>query len=80
MPDIRHYLNFVEKNLNTTTIDSPAFQRWFNGSKVVDGSGEPLKVYHGTMVVTGCPHALHCVGASRCAANQAATGSIPTSG
>jgi RNA:NAD 2'-phosphotransferase (TPT1/KptA family)/8-oxo-dGTP pyrophosphatase MutT (NUDIX family) len=28
--------------------NSPAFQAWFQGSKVVDGSGNPLVVYHGT--------------------------------
>lgn len=29
-------------------IDTPAFKRWFNGSKIVDASGKPLRVYHGT--------------------------------
>lgn len=29
-------------------IESPAFKRWFGDSKVVDESGEPLVVYHGT--------------------------------
>lgn len=29
-------------------IKSPAFKRWFGGSKVVDERGEPLVVYHGT--------------------------------
>lgn len=28
--------------------DTPAFKRWFNGSKVVDANGDPLVVYHGT--------------------------------
>ena len=28
--------------------ETPAFQRWFEGSKVVDSKGEPLVVYHGT--------------------------------
>lgn len=28
--------------------DSPAFKRWFGASKVVDGQGEPMVVYHGT--------------------------------
>ena len=28
--------------------DSPAFQRWFGDSKVVDENGDPLVVYHGT--------------------------------
>jgi hypothetical protein len=27
---------------------NPAFQAWFNGSKVVDDHGRPLRVYHGT--------------------------------
>jgi hypothetical protein len=26
----------------------PAFKQWFEGSKVVDESGQPLRVYHGT--------------------------------
>lgn len=29
-------------------LDSKAFQRWFGDSKVVDESGKPLVVYHGT--------------------------------
>jgi len=28
---------------------SAAFKRWFKGSKVVDGKGKPLVVYHGTI-------------------------------
>jgi hypothetical protein len=28
--------------------DTPAFRKWFGDSKVVDESGEPLVVYHGT--------------------------------
>ena len=28
--------------------ETPAFQSWFDGSKVVDGNGSPLVVYHGT--------------------------------
>lgn len=28
--------------------DTPAFKAWFAGSKVVDGQGRPLRVYHGT--------------------------------
>jgi hypothetical protein len=28
--------------------DGAAFRRWFGGSKVVDGEGRPLVVYHGT--------------------------------
>ena len=29
-------------------VGSPAFDRWFEGSKVVDDKGKPLVVYHGT--------------------------------
>ena len=29
-------------------IKSPAFKKWFKGSKVVDANGDPLVVYHGT--------------------------------
>lgn len=31
--------------------DTPAFRRWFGDSKVVDGNGDPLVVYHGTNAV-----------------------------
>ncbi len=30
------------------TVDSPQFKAWFDGSKVVDANGQPLRVYHGT--------------------------------
>lgn len=33
---------------STGQTDTPAFKRWFGGSKVVDGNGKPLVVYHGT--------------------------------
>ena len=29
-------------------IETPEFKRWFEGSKVVDKDGNPLRVYHGT--------------------------------
>lgn len=29
-------------------VDTAAFKAWFSESKVVDGLGRPLKVYHGT--------------------------------
>lgn len=32
----------------TSPLSNPAFRRWFGDSKVVDASGEPLVVYHGT--------------------------------
>ncbi len=28
--------------------DTPAFQSWFSGSKIVDAQGRPLRMYHGT--------------------------------
>lgn len=40
------------ETMKDTPIDavaSPAFERWFSGSRVVDTAGEPLVVYHGTM-------------------------------
>lgn len=35
-----------EKRLSTT--DTPEFKAWFGDSKVVDGDGKPLVVYHGS--------------------------------
>ena len=32
---------------------TPAFQRWFGDSKVVDAEGKPLVVYHGTNIAPG---------------------------
>ena len=32
----------------TDPTSTPAFRRWFGESKVVDGAGRPLVVYHGT--------------------------------
>lgn len=29
-------------------VDTPEFQRWFAGSKIVDAEGRPLRLYHGT--------------------------------
>jgi uncharacterized protein (UPF0335 family) len=39
-----------EKENHQRLTDSPEFKRWFGNSKVVDSSGKPLVVYHGTMV------------------------------
>ena len=33
---------------DTDPTSTPAFRRWFGASKVVDGAGRPLVVYHGT--------------------------------
>lgn len=35
-------------SLPAEAIDSQAFKRWFAGSKVVDATGKPLIVFHGT--------------------------------
>ncbi len=32
----------------TKKTDSPEFKKWFGDSKVVDGNGDPMVVYHGT--------------------------------
>jgi len=37
---------------DTDPTSSPAFRRWFGESKVVDGAGRPLVVYHGTATPT----------------------------
>jgi hypothetical protein len=37
----------VNKNPSPMT-QTPAFRKWFAGSKVVDDQGNPLRVYHGT--------------------------------
>lgn len=34
------------------SINSPHFRRWFGNSKVVDRSGKPLRVYHGSKNAT----------------------------
>lgn len=47
MNDLRRWLNVVQI-LNERTPDSPAFRRWFAGSKVVKKNGEPLMMFHGT--------------------------------
>ncbi len=38
----------MPKRQTTDITQTPAFQRWFAGSKVVDAAGHPLRVYHGT--------------------------------
>lgn len=35
-------------SVNSSQTDTPAFKRWFEGSKVVDESGNPQVMYHGT--------------------------------
>ncbi|MGP9490817.1 PLxRFG domain-containing protein [Psychrobacter sp. AOP7-B1-24] len=46
-PDMR----FSDTNVPAKQLDdvhTPAFKKWFGDSKVVDGNGNPLVVYHGT--------------------------------
>jgi hypothetical protein len=39
----------ISKNIvDFAKVQTPAFRRWFNNSKVVDDNGKPLIVYHGT--------------------------------
>src|ERR1039458_7160275 len=35
-------------SVGSSHVDSPAFKAWFGKSKVVDASGKPLVVYHGS--------------------------------
>ena len=39
----------MRPNRGVSPLDNAAFRRWFGDSKVVDGHGEPLVVYHGSM-------------------------------
>lgn len=55
MKSIRDLITIVEDaNAEITSrrprsiVNTPAFKRWFKGSKVVDAQGKPLRVYHGT--------------------------------
>ncbi len=38
----------AKRSYRDEVTDSPAFKAWFGDSKVVDGDGKPLVVYHGT--------------------------------
>ena len=42
-------VSIVAKYSRTDQTESPAFKRWFAGSRVVDENGKPLVVYHGTI-------------------------------
>lgn len=52
--DLRHWLRLVEadarKAYHRKWIDTPAFQRWFADSRIVDAEGDPLLVFHGSPV------------------------------
>lgn len=40
----------VRPSADRSQTETPAFRRWFGDSKVVDDAGNPLVVYHGTVV------------------------------
>ena len=50
MAELRHWLMTGDQMLKVAgdVRENPAFQAWFNGSKVVDAEGNPIPVYHGT--------------------------------
>lgn len=49
MNDIRKFMKILEDFQRTVLqIDTPAFKRWFRNSKIVDKTGNPQIVYHGT--------------------------------
>lgn len=43
MNDFKHFIE-------SRQTESPDFKSWFSGSKIVDASGNPLIVYHGSSV------------------------------
>ena len=45
---MRPYPSEPSVSKSTARTDTPAFRKWFKDSKVVDESGAPLVVYHGT--------------------------------
>lgn len=50
-PDVDEFEFGDDDVLFQTRTDTDAFREWFGGSKVVDGEGKPLVVYHGTTEV-----------------------------
>ena len=46
MENIRHFINIIE-SVQKPNIN-PAFWQWFGNSEVIDDSGNPLPVYHGS--------------------------------
>lgn len=47
MHPLRRYIDIISEALRDP-LANPQFARWFSGSVVVDDSGNPLPVYHGT--------------------------------
>lgn len=49
--NLRHFITMAERLFEAERVDptdNPKFRAWFGDSKVVDASGNPLVVYHGT--------------------------------
>jgi len=44
---MRDLIVIVENAGRLRLTDTPAFKRWFDGSKIVDSQGQPLKLYRG---------------------------------
>lgn len=49
-PTIDFDATSVKPSKQRDVTDTPAFKKWFDGSKVVDEDGKPMVVYHGTVV------------------------------
>lgn len=47
-PDLQETLFEPSEKYGSVRTDTPEFKRWFGQSKVVDKTGKPLRVYHGT--------------------------------
>lgn len=45
---MRKWIDLINEAANEAVIQSPEFKDWFRSSKVVDQSGKPLVLYHGT--------------------------------
>lgn len=44
---MRNFIDIVEKAIRASNTDTAQFKQWFGNSKVVDGAGNPLRVFHG---------------------------------
>lgn len=47
-PEVRQPALAEEAPKRFSVTDTPEFQRWFAGSKIVDAEGKPLMMFHGT--------------------------------
>lgn len=46
---LQAYLSGASRALTATGLDAPTFKTWFGASKIKGKTGQPLKMYHGTM-------------------------------